>query len=88
MEYVVAFCEVCAKSINYKSNGKKSIRLHAEDETHRRNLRTVKSNQVSLKLHFTISNDCLMLSAAITLLQMDRKDSKSPIPVMTEKIVF
>ena len=26
----IAFCEVCAKSINHKSNGKKSIRLHAK----------------------------------------------------------
>ena len=42
----VAFCDVCSKIINYKSNGKKAMRLHAEDETHRKNARTGKSNQV------------------------------------------
>ncbi|KAL5016272.1 hypothetical protein ScPMuIL_005861 [Solemya velum] len=42
----IAFCEVCAKTINYKSNGKKALRHYAEDEAHKRNVRTVKTNQV------------------------------------------
>lgn len=27
----IAFCEVCSKTISYKSNGKKVLRNHAED---------------------------------------------------------
>ncbi|XP_060584206.1 uncharacterized protein LOC132740343 [Ruditapes philippinarum] len=42
----IAFCEACSKTINYKSNGKKVLRNHAEDEDHKKNLRTVKTNQV------------------------------------------
>lgn len=43
----VAFCIVCGKSIKYASNGKKAMRLHAEDDTHKKNVRAVKTNQVS-----------------------------------------
>ena len=35
----IAFCDVCSKSINYKSKAKKAMRLHAKDETHRKNAR-------------------------------------------------
>ena len=42
----MAFCDACGKTISYKSSGKKALRLHSEDSNHRKNLRTVKSNQV------------------------------------------
>jgi len=51
----VAFCEVCARTINYKSNGKKALRLHAEDETHKKNAKIVKGNQVDNSLIFYLS---------------------------------
>ncbi|KAH3749420.1 hypothetical protein DPMN_183918 [Dreissena polymorpha] len=41
-----AYCEICFKTINYKSNGKKAFKSHAEDVTHLKNYRTWKSNQV------------------------------------------
>ena len=41
----VGVCEAC-KTIRYKSDGKKALRLHAKDTNHRNNLKTVKSNQV------------------------------------------
>ena len=34
------------KNVNYKSSGKKALRLHAEDASHKKSLRTVKSNKV------------------------------------------
>lgn len=42
----MTFCDACGKTINYKSSGKKALRLHAEDASHKKSLRTVKSNQV------------------------------------------
>ncbi|XP_060583200.1 uncharacterized protein LOC132739501 isoform X2 [Ruditapes philippinarum] len=42
----MAFCDVCGKTINYKSSGKKAFRVHADDAKHKANHRTVKSNQV------------------------------------------
>ena len=46
----MAFCQYCNKTMNCKSNGKKSIRLHAEDAAHLQNKKIVKTNQVRLKL--------------------------------------
>jgi hypothetical protein len=50
-----AYCEICFKTINYKSNGKKAFKSHAEDVTHLKNYRTWKSNQVNI---FNISYLC------------------------------
>lgn len=43
----VAFCEACGKTINYKSSGKKAFRIHANDANHKKNVRTIQSNQVN-----------------------------------------
>ena len=42
----MTFCDACGKTINYKSSGKKALRLHAEDSNHKMSLKTIKSNQV------------------------------------------
>ena len=42
----VAFCSLCGKTINYKSNGKKALKLHCEDANHQKNHRVVKTNTV------------------------------------------
>ena len=42
----MAFCDVCGKTINYRSSGKKAFRVHAEDSNHKAKLKIIKSNQV------------------------------------------
>lgn len=39
-------CSPCSKVLSYASNGKKALRLHAEDAQHRKNVRLVKSNEL------------------------------------------
>ena len=47
----IAFCEACGRTINYKGNGKKAFKSHAEDVSHKKSIRAVKLNQ---KGHFFI----------------------------------
>lgn len=53
-----AFCECCGKTLKYDGGGKKDLKKHAEEPTHKSKKNTVKTNEVnqySFNIVLTIS---------------------------------